>query len=93
MRRTEKRNCGFGWRRFWRGWGTWRVGSSVQRYYYGNHNQLRRHLADFVNAYNFGHRLKTLKGLTPYGFIRRRWTSQPERFNLNPLQQMPGLNA
>ena len=50
------------------------------------------HLDDFVNAYNFGRRLKTLKGLTPYELICKTWTSQPERFKLIPLQQMPGLN-
>ncbi|PJG50324.1 IS481 family transposase, partial [Bradyrhizobium forestalis] len=38
-------------------------------------------------------RLKTLKGLTPYEYICKCWTSQPERFKLNPLQQMPGLNS
>ena len=67
--------------------------ATVQRYYYDSHKQLRRHLDDFVNAYNFGRRLKTLKGLTPFEFICKTWTSQPERFNLNPLQQMPGLNS
>ena len=29
------------------------------------HEQLRRHLADFIAAYNFARRLKTLKGPTP----------------------------
>ena len=48
---------------------------------------------DFVAAYNFGRRLKTLKGLTPYEFICKCWTSEPERFTLNPLHQMPGLNT
>ena len=67
--------------------------ATVHRYHYDSHQQLRRHLDDFVNAYNFARRLKTLKGLTPYEFICRTWTSQPERFNLNPLQQMPGLNT
>jgi transposase InsO family protein len=67
--------------------------ATVQRYHYDNHQQLRQHLDDFVTAYNFGRRLKTLKGLTPYEYICRIWTSQPERFNLNPLQQMPGLNS
>ncbi|MER8366286.1 IS481 family transposase, partial [Mesorhizobium sp. M1378] len=43
-------------------------------------------------AYNFGRRLKTLKGFTPYEFICKAWASQHERFTLNPLQQMPGLN-
>ena len=67
--------------------------ATVQRYHYDNHQQLRQHLDDFVGAYNFGRRLKTLKGLTPYEYICRIWTSQPERFNLNPLQQMPVLNS
>jgi transposase InsO family protein len=67
--------------------------ATVQRYHYDSHEQLRRHLDDFVNAYNFGRRLKTLKSLTPYEFICRCWTSQPERFTLHPLQQMPGLNT
>jgi transposase InsO family protein len=66
--------------------------ATVKRYHYDDHDQLRRHLADFIDAYNFGRRLKTLKGLTPYEFICKCWTSQPERFKLNPLQKMPGLN-
>jgi len=67
--------------------------ATVQRYHYDSHAQLERHLTDFVNAYNFGRRLKTLKGLTPYEFICKAWTAQPERFIINPLQQMPGLNT
>jgi transposase InsO family protein len=67
--------------------------ATVQRYHYDGHEQLERHLDDFVSAYNFGRRLKTLKGLTPYEFICQCWTSEPERFTLNPLHQMPGLNT
>lgn len=67
--------------------------ATVQRYHYDSHHQLRRHLDDFLAAYNFGRRLKTLKGLTPYEFICKCWTSQPERFTLNPIHQMPGLNT
>lgn len=26
-------------------------------------------------------------------YICKCWTSQPQRFNLNPLQQRPGLNT
>src|SRR3982750_167063 len=66
--------------------------ATVQRYHYDCHEQLERHLADFVSAYNFGRRLKTLQGLTPYEYICKRWTTKPQRFRLNPLQQMPGLN-
>jgi Integrase core domain len=66
--------------------------ATVKRYFYETHDQLRTHLADFVTAYNFARRLKTLKGLTPYEYICKLWTKEPERFTLNPLEQMPGLN-
>jgi transposase InsO family protein len=66
--------------------------ATVKRFHYDDHDQLRRHLADFVLAYNFGRRLKTLKGLTPYEHICKCWTIEPERFTLNPIHQMPGLN-
>src|SRR3954451_8079072 len=67
--------------------------ATVQRFYYATHDQLRTHLADFVAAYNFARRLKTLKGLTPYEFICKQWTLEPERFRIDPLHQMPGLNT
>jgi hypothetical protein len=53
--------------------------ATVQRYHYGTHEQLKQHLDDFVSAYNFGRRLKTLKGLTPYELICKQWTSEPVR--------------
>jgi transposase len=67
--------------------------ATVRRYHDESHDQLRQHLAAFVRAYNFGRRLKTLKGLTPYEDICKRWTLEPERFRLDPLHQMPGLNS
>jgi transposase InsO family protein len=66
---------------------------TIKRYHYKNHDQLRRHLADFLDAYNFARRLKTFSGLTPYEYICKIWTSEPERFILNPIHQMPGLNT
>lgn len=66
--------------------------ATVKRFYYQDYDQLRRHLNDFVSACNFVCRLKTLRGLTPYEFICRSWTTEPEKFTLDPLQQMPGLN-
>lgn len=67
--------------------------ATVKRYHYDDHHQLERHLNDFINAYNFGRRLKTLRGLTPYEYICKIWTTEPERFILNPTHQMPGLNT
>jgi hypothetical protein len=49
--------------------------ATVKRYFYETHDQLRAHLRDFVDAYNFARRLKTLKGLTPYEFICKARTS------------------
>ena len=67
--------------------------ATVKRFHYENHDQLRVHLADFIAAYNFPRRLKTLSGLTPYEYIAKIWTSEPERFIVNPIHQMPGLNT
>lgn len=66
--------------------------ATVKRYHYDSHSQFKRHLGDFITAYNFARRLKTLKGLTPFEFICKCWTKEPERFRLNPIHQMPGLN-
>jgi transposase InsO family protein len=66
--------------------------ATVKRYHYDRHERLENHLVDFISAYNFGRRLKTLKGLTPYEFIVKAWTKEPERFKLDPIHQMPGLN-
>jgi transposase InsO family protein len=67
--------------------------ATVKRYHYDSHRQFEAHLGDFINAYNYGRRLKTLKGLTPYEYICKCWTSQPDRFTLNPHHQMPGPNS
>jgi hypothetical protein len=67
--------------------------ATIRRYHYDNHGQLADHLQDFINAYNFARRLKTLQGLTPYEFICKAWTTEPERFTIDPIHQMPGLNT
>ena len=67
--------------------------ATVKRYHYDRHDQLEAHLAGFINAYNYGRRLKALKGLTPYEYICKIWTEDQNRFKLNPLHQMPGLNT
>jgi hypothetical protein len=81
---------------------------NVTRYHYDSHDQLRADLADFMAAYNFARRLKTLvvhrartngakwSTPTPYEYICeyicKIWTSEPERFIADPIQQMQGLN-
>ena len=63
--------------------------ATVQRYFYDSHHQLQTHLADFIVAYNFGRRFKTLKGLTPYQHICTCWAEEPQRFKLDPTHQTP----
>ena len=55
-------------------------GVTVQRDYDETHDQLRGHLADFVMAYNFARRLKTLSGLSPYEYICKTWSKEPDHF-------------
>jgi hypothetical protein len=61
--------------------------ATVKRFHYENHDQLHTHLADFMAAYNFARRLKA------YEYICKIWTSEPDRFILNPIFQMPRLNT
>ena len=67
--------------------------ATVKRYHYDRHEQLRAHLADFVSTYNFGSRLKNLRGLAPYVAICKAWSAEPSCFRSNPLHQMPGSNT
>lgn len=66
--------------------------ATVRRYHYESHDQLRAHLSDFLDAYNFARRLKTLRGLTPFEFISRQWIAEPQRFVRPPHHLTPGLN-
>ena len=58
--------------------------AEVYRYYYVSSEKQKQHLNTFLNAYHFAKRLKTLKGLTPYEFIKNYWTQKPEAFKLKP---------
>ena len=63
--------------------------ATVKRFHHDSHGQLRTHLADFMAAYNFARRLEALSGLTPYEYIAKIWTSEPDRSIVNPIHQMP----
>ena len=67
--------------------------ATVKRYHYDTHSQLETHITDFIAAYNYARRLKTLQGLTPFEYICKIWTSKPERFNVDPTHHTPGLNT
>ena len=63
--------------------------TTAKHFRYDKHDQLSIHLA----AYSFARRLKTLSGFTPYEYICKIWTSETDRFIVNPIHQMPGLNT
>ena len=64
--------------------------ATVERHHYASHDELRRHLQLFVDAYNHARRLKAPHGLTPYEFIHQTWTKEPKRFRLDPAHHIPG---
>ena len=65
--------------------------ATVKKYYYQTHQHLKQPLYDFVSAYNFAKRLKTLKGLTLYEYIIKIWKNEPERLTINPIHHTVGL--
>ena len=46
--------------------------ATVKPYHYDNHEQLRTHLDNFMAAYNYARRLKTLSGLNTYEYICKK---------------------
>ena len=58
-----------------------------------NPKTVKEHLYNFLNAYNFAKRLKTLQGLTPYEYIIKCWQKEPKRFKINPSHHKVGLNT
>ena len=66
--------------------------ATIRRCRHDDHSRLQGHPGEYINGCNFGRRLKTFKGLTPCGLIRKQWTPEPEGFTLKPIRQMPGSN-
>lgn len=63
--------------------------ATVKRFHYDSHDQLRTQFADFTAADNFAPRHKTLGGLTPYEYICKIWTSEPDSFILTRCTRCP----
>lgn len=52
---------------------------------------LVRLLSQFVHAYNFRRRLKTLHGKTPHEFLCKAWIERPDLFRRDPHHELLGL--
>ena len=65
--------------------------ATVQRYHYQTTAELNEHLQAFLLAYNHAKRLKTLRGLTPHGFVCTQWQKDPVIFTRDPTHRTLGL--
>lgn len=66
--------------------------ATVKTYHYFSYAHLRQHVASFLDAYNFGKRLNSLAGLSPFQFICSSFQNQPDPFISNPHHLSAGLN-
>ena len=66
--------------------------ATVKSFKYMNHEELKQHLHSYMMAYNFAKRLKSLKGKTPWQFIKNQFTIYPDYFTINPHHFISGLN-
>ena len=67
--------------------------ATVKSFHYSSIEELRRHVRDWLTAYNFAKQLKALKFRTPYEAIQELWKSKPEGFVVKPDHHMLGLNT
>jgi len=67
--------------------------ATVKSFHYSSINEMRRHVRDWLTAYNFAKQLKALKFKTPYEAIQELWKSKPEAFIVKPHHHMLGPNS
>jgi hypothetical protein len=67
--------------------------ATVKSFHYASIQELRRHVADWLVAYNFAKQLKALKFRTPYQAIDELWKSNPDAFIVHQTRHMLGPNT
>jgi len=67
--------------------------ATVKSFHYTSINELRRHVRDWLTAYNFAKQLKALKFRTPYEAIEELWKAKPDIFIVKPHHHRLGLNT
>ena len=66
--------------------------ATVKRYHYATIWELRRHIADWLAAYNVAPQLKALRWRTPIEAIHAVWQQKPDLFHQPPGHYSPGPN-
>ena len=59
---------------------------------YDSLEHLERHLNQFMLAYNFAKKLKSLAFKTPFEFLIQEFKKNPKVFHQNPVHYSRGLN-
>ena len=67
--------------------------ATVKSFHYTSVSELRRHVRDWLTAYNFAKQLKALRFKTPYEAIDELWKSKPEIVNVKSHHHNLGLNT
>jgi transposase InsO family protein len=67
--------------------------ATVKIYHYDTLAQLKKHVYDFLMAFNYAKKLKSLQFKTPYEKILDTWKLQPGLFHTNPSHYKVGLNS
>jgi hypothetical protein len=65
----------------------------IHRFKYRSRQDLQNRLTDFLIAVNYGQRLKTLGGQTPFEMISRIWRHDPTLFSRAPVRPDPSPPA
>lgn len=67
--------------------------ATVKAFHYASIAELRRHVRDWLRAYNFAKQLNALRFKTPYEAVEELWKSKPDVFIVKPHHHMLGLNT
>lgn len=67
--------------------------ATVRAFHYATIEDLRRHVRDWLLAYNYAKQLKALRFKTPLEAIRLLSAEKPELFNRQPSHDILGLNT
>lgn len=70
-----------------------RMGDMLRDVTFTNQAYLVRLLSQFVHAYNYRRRLKTLRGKTPHEFLCNAWFERPDHFLRDPHHELLGLEC
>src|SRR3546814_10495260 len=62
--------------------------ATVKSFHYTSINELRRHVRDWLVAYNFAKQLKALRFKTPYEAIEELWKSKRSEEHTSELQSL-----